>query len=639
MSASYGRKPTITLAEDEVSSLQATINPILPAAQARSLSTSEVGLTLPSVENLPTLDINLLDGDTREFELQEIIGEGGMGLVRTSYQRTLRRHVVVKHPHESDPISNQTKALVKEGILTGFLEHPNIVPVHFLGKMPNGMPALVMKRIAGSTWKEVLANPNHTMWDKVPQDHTAWKLRVLLQVCNAVEFAHSQNVIHRDIKPENIMLGDFGEVYLLDWGIGLKLDSEEQTQHKHFAGTPAYMAPEMLLGTVSKQTDQYLLGATLHELLTGEQKHNAKTLDKVIWQAQRSAPHKYPPSIPKELAAICNRATHKDPEARYPSVRAFREAIEQHLEHRNALSLTQSAIERQALLTAQIEKGLQEITQDTRLYLHQLATECRFALQEALRIWPNSTQAKQSLQECITSMATIELAQGNHASAELLMAELELVPDPLQTQLDALKEKEKETLAAQSRLKQMEAQLDNRVGLHPKSWIFAALSLAIMTVATSYNLYTGEWIVKTPQGGLITGAFVIAISILVCLIYRDVLSQTTLNKQMTFSYFMGCTGVLLNRSLPFFFHTPVELAFVVDLIIAGAVFGIAGFTQEKRLLWGTFYCFSFMIVGIIRPSWAYMAMCLGLGLSVLSVSSIWLYEEHKITTDTQEEGR
>ena len=147
------------------------------------------------------------------------IGRGGMGVVHLAEQRSLGREVAVKTSTSTDTLV--VSALVREARIMGALEHPSLVPVHSLGVDANGGPMLVMKRIDGTTWRELLDAPEHAAWAALLAGHGD-KLRaqvdILIHVSRALAFAHDRGIVHRDLKPENVMIGAFGEVYVLDWG-------------------------------------------------------------------------------------------------------------------------------------------------------------------------------------------------------------------------------------------------------------------------------------------------------------------------------------------------------------------------------------------------------------------------------------
>src|SRR5262249_9535023 len=145
---------------------------------------------------------------------------------------------------------------LEEAKTTGLVDHPGIVPVHALGRDPAGRPILVMKRVEGVSWRQLLDDSTDVAWTTLERpgtDRLAFHLETLMQVCNALAFAHRRGIIHRDIKPSNVMVGEFGEVFLLDWGIACPIQrgagassSDETAPAATLCGTPAYMAPEML---------------------------------------------------------------------------------------------------------------------------------------------------------------------------------------------------------------------------------------------------------------------------------------------------------------------------------------------------------------------------------------------------------
>ena len=227
---------------------------------------ARVGRALALLQQLakssPTASLQLRTGD--------VLGEGGMGVVRSAEQVALGRIVAVKtlKPGRRDPAS--ALDLLREAWVTGAIEHPNVVPVHYLDVEADGSPLLVLKRIEGVEWSALLGDAAEVERRFGATDLLAWNLGILMQVLNAVRFAHHRGVIHRDLKPANVMIGDFGEVYLLDWGIAVSLRDDGTgrfllaSKATEIAGTPCYMAPEMLGREsgppLSERTDVYLAG-------------------------------------------------------------------------------------------------------------------------------------------------------------------------------------------------------------------------------------------------------------------------------------------------------------------------------------------------------------------------------------------
>ena len=223
--------------------------------------------TLPVPVSLPNLD----------YRLGALIGKGGMGEVVAAYDQRIGRDVAIKRMRSAHPDGEQLARFLREARIQARLDHPSIVPVHELSADEAGRPFFTMKRISGSTLAEKLADA--TVSQQV-------LLRALIDVCYAVEFAHSRGVIHRDLKPANIMLGDYGEVFVLDWGVARVVTDatrasvpdvttlDDGTQTGALLGTPGFMSPEQVKGQpATPPSDVYALGAILFEILAGESLH------------------------------------------------------------------------------------------------------------------------------------------------------------------------------------------------------------------------------------------------------------------------------------------------------------------------------------------------------------------------------
>ena len=262
------------------------------------------------------------------FVVRETLGEGGMGVVRAAEQVSLGRQVAVKTVKGALAGNPQvTLRLLREAWLAGRVEHPNVVPIYDLGLDDAGRPHIAMRLVEGTSWDELLRDPELVRTRHGATDALEWHLRVLVQVTQAVSRAHAKGIVHRDIKPENVMIGEFGEVYLLDWGIAVSLVADPEgrlplaADAKEAAGTPCYMAPEMLGGPqplIDERTAVYLLGATLHEIVTGQPPHRGAEFGDMVRSILDSTPL-FPPDVPRELAAICTRAMRRLRKGRYAS--------------------------------------------------------------------------------------------------------------------------------------------------------------------------------------------------------------------------------------------------------------------------------------------------------------------------------
>jgi serine/threonine protein kinase len=266
------------------------------------------------------------------YKLETTLGEGGMATVYVASDTLLGREVAVKCI-KSD-LKGDDDAAIRfhaEAKIMSALAHPGSVPVHDLGKMPDGRWFLAMKKVRGATLKELLAK--RTSDDTAERSNLLRFIDIFERVCQTVAAAHRQGVIHRDLKPENVMIDDFDAVYVMDWGLakvlpdegsGLQTDSG-RTVKGVILGTPAYMAPEQARGKTStseRQADVFSLGVMLYEILTGIRPFAGltwkETLDQVL-HSDPPHPRTLNPSLSRDLAEVCMKALAKDPVKRYPS--------------------------------------------------------------------------------------------------------------------------------------------------------------------------------------------------------------------------------------------------------------------------------------------------------------------------------
>lgn len=405
---------------------------------------------------LPTARIEL-GGD---FEPREELGRGAMGIVELATQRALSRDVAIKRLLQSSP--ELVDSLLHEAVIAGQLEHPNIVPIHAV--VTDGVgPAVVMKRISGVEWAELLTTES---LDR--------HLQIFVQVCSAVAFAHSRGIVHRDIKPANVMIGEFDEVYLVDWGLARRLDANGIYTGR-IAGTPAYIAPEMVTGESLAQSDIFLLGATLHELLTGKPRHLGTTLVEVLSNAQAAEPFDYDQNIDPELAEICNRACARDPNTRFADVSKLRDAIRLHLENRTAAALLHAAKERAEAL----EASLSEDYPTTQ----RLFNEARFAFDQAAKARPDHEDTRDSRDACLELMARHELSYEHPEIALSLVESMSTPHAGLKQAAEVALERMRQERA---RLEALERDRDPEVGVEERRQATFALAAAVMALVGAF---------------------------------------------------------------------------------------------------------------------------------------------------------
>ncbi len=303
-------------------------------------------------------------GALTRYQVQGPLGHGGMGEVVLAFDEHVGRDVAIKRMRVGHTDEELRGRFVREARIQGRLEHPTIVPVHDIGVDGDGQPYFVMKRVAGKTLASLIAAVPDETTDRDGAHRARTRLlRAFVDVCLAIEFAHQRAIIHRDLKPLNVMLGDFGEVYVLDWGLArsvgshepaptplphpktspgaslapLSIDSDE-TRAGTVLGTPGYMAPEQFDGDrVGPAADVYALGCILFEIVAGEPLHARSRLPIDV----DARPSTRRPSAGPEFDDLCVRATAEDAAARLPSARALADAVQLYLDGDRDLALRQ----------------------------------------------------------------------------------------------------------------------------------------------------------------------------------------------------------------------------------------------------------------------------------------------------------
>jgi eukaryotic-like serine/threonine-protein kinase len=296
--------------------------------------------------------------DGQRFRIVRPHAEGGLGAVFVALDAELNREVALKRIHDShadDPDSRHR--FVMEAEITGGLEHPGIVPVYGLGTYADGRPYYAMRFIRGESLKEAIDRFHKDEGLKKESGRRTLELRKLLRrfidVCNAVDYAHSRGVLHRDLKPSNVVLGTHGETLVVDWGLakplsrvdpGTRLDERtlvpssasgsSETLPGSALGTPGYMCPEQARGDIERlapRSDVYSLGGTLYCLLTGRPPFEGNDVEEILRKVKWGecvAPRQLNRWIDPALEAVCLKAMAFMPEDRYQSSRALADDIE-----------------------------------------------------------------------------------------------------------------------------------------------------------------------------------------------------------------------------------------------------------------------------------------------------------------------
>ncbi len=345
-----------------------------PSTDAKE--TIAVSKTNPSQTGKPVREL-LCDLSTIEkYSIQEEIGRGAMSTIMSAVDKNMRRKVAIKLMPETANEDAKTRFL-EEAQVIGQLEHPNIVPIHDIGIDEKNRLFFTMKYVNGRDLDSILSDLRNEIPESKKEYSQMRLIRSIVSVCNAIAFAHSKGVIHRDLKPANIMIGDYGEVLVMDWGIAMVVDAENKeretplqkhmnekrnkndfihrgvstirkdldsknphdTLDGHIIGTPLYMSPEQARGEnsqIDRRSDIYSLGALLYEILTLKtpvEDGDIKTVIDAVCNQQIVSPKKRTPErqIPKELEAITMKALSYSPHNRYQKVSKLRNDINRYI--------------------------------------------------------------------------------------------------------------------------------------------------------------------------------------------------------------------------------------------------------------------------------------------------------------------
>lgn len=347
------------------------------------------------------------------FEILSVLGHGGAGIVHLARDRLLNREVALKSPTPATKTPAPPEQLLIEAQITSLLDHPGVVPVYDVGRDEAGQFFYTMRVVNQPNLSHLLTDSGSPFGGKQIED---WVL-ALKQACLTVQYAHDHGVIHRDIKPQNILLGDYGEVYVVDWGMARVVDETLGLKRTNvepdglLIGTLRYMSPEQFTGShssVDKRSDVYSLGAVLYFILTGTPpfvEESLIALREAVLTTQPILPHKrvLGRQIPIMLSEICMRALNKKPDDRFQSAKELADALSGYLaraEERSRAEILAQGEVVSAGLARQRWEGLIEELASTR-------DGCR-AVRESLPSWA-AAQEKAPLWEMEARAEALEV--------------------------------------------------------------------------------------------------------------------------------------------------------------------------------------------------------------------------------------
>lgn len=370
--------------------VQASLNALSPQqnirAELEQIADEEIHATLAQLkatDPFQTVRVGEVHEQGARFQILRPLDRGGLGIVSVAVDKELNREVALKEIRRDRAHDSAFKQkFLLEAEVTGGLEHPNIVPVYGLGTYSDGRPYYAMRLIKGDNLREHIRTFHASIAaGRKPFDGPSLRklLRRFLDVCEAIDYAHSRGILHRDLKPGNVMLGKYGETLVVDWGLAKPLHarpgtptspsqqtpiemveslivplsgSDDATRQGSMIGTPAYAPPEQLSGRlheVDVRSDVYGLGAILYELLTGTSPGVGKTLEETIQNVihgRITSPRALDTRIPAALEAVCMRAIALEPAKRYSDASQLRQEVERWLDDLPVAAYRESIIVR-----------------------------------------------------------------------------------------------------------------------------------------------------------------------------------------------------------------------------------------------------------------------------------------------------
>ncbi|MCX7934480.1 MAG: serine/threonine protein kinase, partial [Planctomycetota bacterium] len=371
-----------------------------------------------------------------DYRLLQRIGEGGMGTVYLAHQASVDRLVALKFLRDETAQSAEYLAnFVTEGIVMGNLDHPNILPIYDLGVDEGGHFFIAMKYVQGTPWSHMLGNLS------LPEN-----LNILRRVADATAFAHSKGILHLDLKPANVMLGEFGEVLVTDWGVAASLTrmgkARPLADMSLVGGTPAYMPPEMArmeTARIDVRADVYLLGAILFEILVGVPPHPGDNLKETLVNAAQNLLAAALPD--NDLGAMARKALSAQPSERYATVREFQAALRAYEEHFESNAL--SAAAQKDLARAEISGAYDDYAQ------------ALYGFHNALKLWPGNSAAAEGLARARLAYAACAFRRGDF---DLALSQL----DANDERHRALREKVKAAQKARAEMAEAKARAEER---------------------------------------------------------------------------------------------------------------------------------------------------------------------------------
>ncbi len=569
------------------------------------------------------------------LQLEGTLGEGGMGIVRLATQTCLGRKVAVKTLREEHRDQASMMKLLREAWVTGSLEHPNVLPIYDLALDDEGVPLVVLKRIEGLDWAELIDDDEAAGAQLGEGELLEHNLNILMQVCRAVSFAHSRGVVHRDLKPDNVRIGDFGEVYVLDWGIAVSLQDDGSgrfplaTAATELAGTPAYMAPEMLGGRpldITERTDVYLLGAILHEMLTGQPPHQGDTAVTIVSSVLKSAASfASVDEAHRELVEISRRCMAAEPAERYASADEVRLELRQFSQHRGSMELVSQAYRRLRALE-EVLAGAHE-GGEQRVLAYKLHGECHFGFQQGLESWPENELARAGLEAVTLKMIDFELSQGDGHAAWSLHEQLEQCDEALHSRIRRAMSAQDKEAARLVKLEELGQQLDPSIGKRTRTGLIVILG-AWWTASPMFMHFYPVGVESYHWGALFWNAITGIMGLLLAVWARDSLTKTLVNRRLTLSVGVMLGATMLASIMALILALPPALSVSIYFLVWTTVALMEAVAVEPKLWPCTVFYAAALFASLKWPPQRYLIMAIANFLMTVTCVVAWKPDLH-----------
>lgn len=483
------------------------------------------------------------------FERRRLIGAGAFGAVYEAFDRERQATVALKTLHRLDAVA--LSALKHEFRALAGVRHPNIVRLYELLSDGGGW-FLTMELVDGCDFRAyVRGGPNGDVPTVIAPDAngeiglaetvdaalalpverpTEARLRsAMKQLAEGLAALHERGILHRDLKPSNVLVSREGRVVIVDFGLVVEAPRGKDAFIGPIAGTPAYMAPEMLLGAgdkLSPRTDVYLLGAIFYEICAGQPPHEGATVEAMFSSVLLSQP-RFPPNFPVEARGICQRALSRDPADRYESAGALRAAIEGYLRHRGSRRLAWEAKRSLTRLLHAIEH--EPPGEDRTLAVFNLLGECRFGYRAALSAWPENEAARRDLDRALIAVIEHELAGGDPTAAATLLREVAAPPPDLAARVEAASRARAEQ---DERLRRLELDHDPRVGTRTRTLLGGIYGVS-WTLLPLYGWWrVGSGMAPSHEVMMAISAVLLLLGLLLFAWARETLTKTRFNRRI-----------------------------------------------------------------------------------------------------------